>query len=151
MKPDAVRDNFIQSVVDLRRGIDVLRARADVVPNRIAGRQDVRVPIGANRQRSTDGSRRSSGTAGVPSERTIMMESDDPDFVNARKATPPEEFETQNCWPPRRHQLCADATRTPLLFQLAIKQYFNEAAMQRYVRAQRNPSSLDGMTLSDTA
>jgi hypothetical protein len=29
-------DNFIQSVVDLRRGIDVLLARADVNPNRIA-------------------------------------------------------------------------------------------------------------------
>jgi Acetyl xylan esterase (AXE1) len=35
-EPDAVRANFIQSVVDLRRGIDLLRARADVDPNRIA-------------------------------------------------------------------------------------------------------------------
>src|SRR5258708_18963929 len=35
-EPEAVRDNFVQSVVDLRRGIDVLRARADVDPNRIA-------------------------------------------------------------------------------------------------------------------
>ena len=35
-EPEAVRDNFIQSVVDLRRGIDLLRARPDVDPNRIA-------------------------------------------------------------------------------------------------------------------
>lgn len=35
-EPEAVRNNFIQSVVDLRRGIDLLRARSDVDPNRIA-------------------------------------------------------------------------------------------------------------------
>ena len=34
--PEAVRNNFIQSVVDLRRGIDLLRARSDVDPSRIA-------------------------------------------------------------------------------------------------------------------
>ena len=35
-EPEAVRNNFIQSVVDLRRGIDVLRARSDVDPDRLA-------------------------------------------------------------------------------------------------------------------
>src|SRR6266478_7129485 len=35
-EPQAVRDNFIQSVVDLRRGIDVLLGRADIDPNRVA-------------------------------------------------------------------------------------------------------------------
>jgi len=35
-EPEAVRNNFIQSVVDLRRGIDLLRSRSDVDPDRIA-------------------------------------------------------------------------------------------------------------------
>lgn len=35
-KPEAVRDNYAATVIDLRRGIDLLQARTDVDPNRIA-------------------------------------------------------------------------------------------------------------------
>lgn len=35
-EPEVVRENFIQSVVDLHRGLDVLQSRSEVDPNRIA-------------------------------------------------------------------------------------------------------------------
>src|SRR5207247_9018626 len=35
-KPEAVRDNYAATVIDLRRGIDLLQARADVDSKRIA-------------------------------------------------------------------------------------------------------------------
>lgn len=35
-KPDLNRDNEIEAVVDLRRGIDLLPSRADVDPKRLA-------------------------------------------------------------------------------------------------------------------
>ena len=35
-KPEAVRDNYAATVIDLRRGIDLLQARSDVDSNRIA-------------------------------------------------------------------------------------------------------------------
>ena len=34
-KPEADRDIYIQTVIDLRRGVDLLRSRSDVDPKRI--------------------------------------------------------------------------------------------------------------------
>ena len=142
-EPEAVRDNFIQSVVDLRRGIDVLRARFDVDPNRIAY---VGHSSGAHWGAIMSAVDRRLKTVvlmtGVPDESTIMMESDDPDYVDARQATPKEVFEKY-----LRVITSLDAINyvpyaspTPLLFQFArFEQYFNEAAMQRYARAASEP------------
>src|SRR5437773_5568250 len=87
-QPEAVRDNFIQSVVDLRRGIDVLRARSDVDSNRIAY---VGHSSGAHWGAILSAVDRRLKTVvlmtGVPDERALMCESDDPDSVSARQAT----------------------------------------------------------------
>ena len=142
-QPQAVRDNFIQSVVDLRRGIDVLRARSDVDPNRIAY---VGHSSGAHWGAILSGVDRRLKTvvlmAGVPNESTIMMESDDPDYVNARQATPKEEFEKylKVVSPLDAINFVPHAAPTPLLFQFArFEQYFNEASMLRYARAGSEP------------
>jgi len=142
-QPEAVRDNFIQSVVDLRRGIDVLLARSDVEPNRIAY---VGHSSGAHWGAILSAVDRRLKTvvlmAGVPDESTILMESDDPDYVNARKATPKEVFENylKVVSPLDAVNFVANAAPTPLLFQFArFEQYFNEAAMLRYARAGSEP------------
>jgi acetyl esterase/lipase len=149
-QPEAVRDNLIQSVVDLRRAIDVLRARPDVDPNRIAY---VGHSSGAHWGAILSAVDRRLKTVvlmtGVPSERTIMMESDDPDYVNARKATPPEVFEKYLKVVSALDAInyVAHASPTPLLFQFArFEQYFDEAAMQRMRERQANPNSFFGMT-----
>ena len=142
-QPQAVRENFIQSVVDLRRGIDVLRSRSDVDPNRIAY---VGHSSGAHWGAILSAVDRRLKTVvlmtGVPNESTIMMESDDPDYVSARQATPKEEFEKylKVVSPLDAINFVPHAAPTPLLFQFArFEQYFNEAAMLRYARAGSEP------------
>ena len=142
-EPEAVRNNFIQSVVDLRRGIDLLRARSDVDPNRIAY---VGHSSGAHWGAILSAVDRRLKTvvlmAGVPTEATILMESDDPDFVSFRQSTPREQldnyFKTVNALDAINY--VPHAAPTPLLFQFArFEQYFNEAAMRRYAQAASEP------------
>ncbi len=142
-EPEAVRDNFIQSVVDLRRGIDVLRARTDVDPNRIAY---VGHSSGAHWGAIVSAVDRRLKTvvlmAGVPNEATILMESDDPDYVGFRQSTPKEQLDNyfRIVSPLDAINYVPHAAPTPLLFQFArFEQYFNEAAMQRYARAASEP------------
>ena len=142
-EPKAVRENFIQSVVDLRRGIDVLRARSDVDPNRIAY---VGHSAGAHWGAILSAVDRRLKTvvlmAGVPTEATILMESDDPDFVGFRQSTPKEQLDNyfRAVSPLDAINYVPYAAPTPLLLQFAkFEQYFNEAAMQRYARAASEP------------
>jgi cephalosporin-C deacetylase-like acetyl esterase len=142
-QPEVVRDNFIQSVVDLRRGIDLLAARADVDPKRIAY---VGHSSGAHWGAILSAVDRRLKTvvlmAGVPNESTILMESDDPDYVNAREHAQKGELEAyfNTVSPLDAINYVPHANPTPLLFQFArFEQYFNEAAMQRYARAASEP------------
>ena len=142
-EPEAVRDNFIQSVVDLRRGIDLLRARSDVDPGRIAY---VGHSSGARWGAILSAIDRRLKTvvlmAGVPTEATIFMESDDPDYVGFRETTPKEQMDNyfRLVSPLDAVNYVAHAAPTPLLFQFArFEQYFNETAMQRYARAASEP------------
>jgi len=142
-EPEAVRNNFIQSVVDLRRGIDLLRARSDVDPNRIAY---VGHSSGAHWGAILSAVDRRLKTvvlmAGVPSETTILLESDDPDYVDFRKTTPKETLDNYFKVVSSLDAInyVAHAAPTPLLFQFArFEQYFNEAAMRRYADAASKP------------
>ncbi len=142
-EPEAVRNNFIQSVVDLRRGIDLLRARSDVDPNRIAY---VGHSSGAHWGAILSAIDRRLKTvvlmAGVPTEATILMESDDPDYVDFRKTTPKEQLDKYFRVINSLHAInfVPHAAPTPLLFQFArFEQYFNEASMRRYAQAASEP------------
>lgn len=142
-EPEAVRNNFIQSVLDLRRGIDLLRARSDVDPNRIAY---VGHSSGAHWGAILSAVDRRLKTvvlmAGVPSEATILMESDDPDWVNLRQNTPREQLDNylRTVSSLDAINYVPHAAPTPLLFQFArFEQYFNEAAMRRYAQAASEP------------
>jgi len=142
-EPEKVRDNFIQSVVDLRRGIDLLQARPDVDQNRIAyvghssGAHWGAILAAVDRRLKT-----AVLMAGVPNERTILMESDDPDYVGFRESTPKEQLE--NYFKIVSYldaiNFVPHAAPTPLLFQFArFERYFNETAMRRYADAASEP------------
>ena len=142
-EPEAVRENFIQSVVDLRRGIDLLLARSDVDPNRIAY---VGHSSGAHWGAILSAVERRLKTvvlmAGVPTEATILMESDDPDYVGFRRDTPKDQLDKyfRIVGPLDAINYVPHAAPTPLLFQFArFEQYFNESAMQRYAQAASEP------------
>lgn len=142
-EPEAVRDNFIQSVVDLQRGIDLLCARADVDAGRIAyvghssGARWGAIISAIDRRIKT-----AVLMAGVPTEATIYLESDDPDFVEFRKSTPKEQTDKyiQTVSVLDAIRFVPHASPTPLLFQFArFERYFNEAAMLRYASAASKP------------
>jgi dienelactone hydrolase len=142
-EPEAVRENFIQSVVDLRRGIDVLQARSEVDPNRIAY---VGHSSGAHWGAILSAVDRRLKTvvlmAGVPAEKTILMESDDPDYVNFRATTPKEQLDKyfRIISPLDAINYVPHSRPTPLLFQFArFEQYFGEAAMKQYEQAASDP------------
>jgi len=143
-QPEAVRDIFIQSVVDLRRGIDVLESRSDVDSSRIAY---VGHSSGAHWGAILSAVDRRLKTVvlmtGVPDERAIMMESDDPDYVNARESARAKQemgIYLKVVSPFDATNYVAHAALTPLLFQFArFEQYFNEAAMRRYAQAASEP------------
>ena len=157
-EPEAVRNNFIQSVVDLRRGIDLLRARTDVDPDRIAyvGHSSG-AHWGAILSAVDPRLKTVVLMAGVPSETTILLESDDPDYVSFRQTTPKEEldkyFKTVSSLDAINY--VAHAAPTPLLFQFArFERYFNEAAMRRYAETASEPKVVlwydTGHELNDT-
>jgi dienelactone hydrolase len=142
-EPEAVRENFIHSVVDLRRGIDLLQARPDVAANRIAY---VGHSSGAHWGAILSAVDKRLKTvvlmAGVPTEATIMMESDDPEYVGFRQSTPKEQLDNylRVVSPLDAINYVPYAAPTPLLFQFArFEQYFNEVAMQRYASAASEP------------
>ena len=142
-EPEAVRENFIQSVVDLRRGIDVLQSRSEVDPNRIAY---VGHSSGAHWGAILSAVDRRLKTVvlmgGVPSEKTILLESDDPDFLSFRQSITKEQLDKyfRIVGPLDAINYVPHSKPTPLLFQFArYEQYFNEAAMQEYARAASEP------------
>lgn len=142
-EPEAVRNNFIQSVVDLRRGIDLLRARSDVDPNRIAY---VGHSAGAHWGAILSAVDRRLQTvvlmAGIPNETTILLESDDPDYVSFRETTPKEQLDKyfKAVTSLDAINYVPYAAPTPLLFQFArFERYFNEASMRRYSEAASKP------------
>ena len=88
-KPEVDREIEIQAVVDLRRGIDLLLARPDVDPKRLAyighsyGAQWGSILSAVDRRMKT-----SVLMAGVAEMADILLRSDDPGMVDFRK-TPP--------------------------------------------------------------
>lgn len=142
-EPEAVRANFIQSVVDLERGIDLLVARGDVDASRVAY---VGHSSGAHWGAIISAIDRRIRTAilmaGVPTEATIYLESEDPDNVEFRKNTPREVIDNylRVISPLDAIRFVPHAAPTPLLFQFArFERYFNEAAMLRYAEAASRP------------
>jgi dienelactone hydrolase len=145
-EPEAVRDNFIQSVVDLQRGIDLLSARPGVDADRIAyvGHSSG-ARWGAILSAIDKRIRTAILMAGVPTEATIYLESEDPDFVEFRNSTPKEQRDKyiQTVSPLDAIRYVPYAAPTPLLFQFArFERYFNEAAMLRYARAASEPKEV---------
>ena len=138
-EPEAVRNNFIQSVVDLRRGIDLLRARSDVDPNRIAY---VGHSSGAHWGAILSAVDRRLKTvvlmAGVPSETTILLESDDPDYVDFRKSTSKEQLDTEAAM--KRYAQAASEPKLVLWYDTGHELNDLQALMdranwlQRYIR-----------------
>ncbi len=144
--PDYDHELYVQTVVDLRRSIDVLLARSDVDPNRIAyAGHSYGAQWGAILSAIDKRIKAAVLIGGIPDRAAIYLESDDPDFVEWRSRKSKEKIETYLSVNARTDPIhyVAHAAPTPLFFQFArFEQYFGEAAMQRYAKAATEPKTV---------
>lgn len=140
---EAARDIRIAAVIDLRRAVDLLLTRPDTDPNRIAYvGHSFGAQWGAILSAVDDRIRAAVLIGGVPSEATMLLESNDPQFVEFRKNVPKEQIENY-----LKITGVTDAIRyvpyaapTPLLFQFArFERFFDEASMRKYAHAASEP------------
>lgn len=143
---EQVRDLRIAAVVDLRRAIDVLKARADVDAARIAyvghsfGAQWGAILAAVDKRVKT-----AVLVGGVPSEATMLLESNDPQFVELRKSVPKEQLDKflKITGVLDAIKYVPYAAPTPLLFQFArFERFFDEASMLKYAAAASSPKTV---------
>ncbi len=145
-KPELDREIEIQALVDLRRGIDLLLARPDVDPKRLAyvghsyGAQWGSILSAVDKRMKT-----SVLMAGVAEMADILLRSDDPGMIDFRKSQPAGQLE-------KYAQVTGDidaihfvgrAAPIPLLLQFAnYEQYFDKTSMQHYTAAASDPKKV---------
>jgi beta-lactamase class A len=144
-KPELDCEIEIQAVLDLRRGIDLLLARPDVDPKRLAyvghsyGAQWGSILSAVDKRMKT-----SVLMAGV-AEIEDTLRSNEPGIVDFRKSRPPGQIE-------RYAQVVGDidaihfvghASPIPLLLQFAnFEQYFDRTSMEHYAAAASDPKKV---------
>jgi len=142
-KREVDREIEIQAVVDLRRGIDLLLARSDVDPKRLAyvghsyGAQWGSILSAVDKRMRT-----SILMAGVAEMADILVRSDDPGMVDFRKTQPAGQLEkySQVTGDIDAIHFVGKAAPIPLLLQFAnYEQYFDKTSMQHYVAAASDP------------
>lgn len=145
-KPELDREIEIQAVLDLRRGIDLLLARPDVDPKRLAyvghsyGAQWGSILSAVDKRMKT-----SVLMAGVAEIGDIFLRGNNPGIVELRKSRPPGQFEryTQVAGDIDAVHFVGHAAPVPLLFQFAnFEQYFDKASMERYAAAASDPKKV---------
>ncbi len=142
-KPEENRDTFIQAVVDLRRGLDLLSSLTEVDSTRIAyvghsyGAQWGAILAAVDKRMKT-----CVLMGGTPDYKALYVENDDPDTVDYRNSLPKEQFEKymQVISVMSAINFIGHAAPIPLFFQFAkYEQYFKEPAMRRYFQAASEP------------
>jgi Dienelactone hydrolase and related enzymes len=145
-KPELDRDTFAQAVIDLRRGIDVLLARKDVDPKRLAyvghsyGAQWGAILSGVDRRIRT-----TVLMAGVGEIGDLLLKNPDPGFVELRKALPPGVLEryVQVVSEVDGIRFVPKAAPVSLLMQFGkFEQYFDRDSATRYAAAASEPKKV---------
>jgi beta-lactamase class A len=144
--PELDREIEIDTVVELRRGIDLLLARPDVDPKRLAyvghsyGAQWGSILSAVDKRMKT-----SVLMAGVAETGDIFLRGSHPSIVELRRSRPPGQFE-------RYAQVTGDldaihfvghAVPVPLLLQFgSFEEYFDRTSMEHYAAAASNPKKV---------
>jgi dienelactone hydrolase len=156
--PDSDREAFIQAVVDLRRGIDLLAARPDVDSQRLAYvGHSFGAQWGAILSAVEPRLKAVVLMGGVPDAESIYRDGPEPGVVEMRKNVPQERQEAfLKALRPTSPVLFVPHSKVPLLFQFArYEQYFDRAAMERYFAAAAEPKEVKwyhaGHDLNDPA
>ena len=156
-QPERDKELYVQAVVDLRRGLDLLlslpyvdRARIGYVGHSYGAQWGAILSAVEKRIKACV------LMGGTPDTAAIWIDNDDPDLIEWRKKQGMEKIQKYA----RVHsvldaiQYVRYAAPTPLLFQFARReQYFNESAMKKYAEAASEPKTvkwyLTGHDLND--
>ncbi len=146
-KPELDRETYIQAVVDLRRGIDLLLARNDVDPKRLAyighsyGAQWGSILSAVDQRMKT-----SVLMTGVAETADLLLRNNiDPGLVELRKNQPPGQLEkyVQVTSELDAIRFVGHAAPVSLLMQFAnFEQYFDKTSVQRYIDAATEPKKV---------
>src|SRR5438874_494959 len=145
-KPELDREIEIQAVLDVRCGIDLLLARPDVDPERLAyvghsyGAQWGSILSAVDKRMKT-----AVLMAGVAETGDILLRNNDPSLVDLRKARPAGQLEkySQATGDIDALHFVGLAAPIPLLLQFAnYDQFFVKYSMQHYVAAAREPKKV---------
>lgn len=136
-------ETFVQAVVDLRRGIDLLLGRPGVDPSRLAYvGHSFGAQWGAILSAVDDRVKAAVLMGGAPDLAAVYLENDDPDIIQLRASMGKdalEEYLRVNAPIDAIHYV-PHAAPTPLLFQFArYERYIDEPAMKRYAQAASEP------------
>ena len=145
-KPELDRDTEIQAVIDLRRGIDLLLARPDVDPERLAyvghsyGAQWGSILSAVDRRMKT-----SVLVAGGAQVGDVYLRSTNPGLVDFRQTQPAGQLEKYCDVVGQIDAIhfVGHAAPIPLLLQFAnFEQYFDKTSMQHYISAASDPKKV---------
>jgi dienelactone hydrolase len=138
--PESDYQTRVQTVVELRRGLDLLAARPDVDPNRLAY---VGHSFGAQWGAILSAvDARLKGAilmGGIPDQAAIWRDGSDPDILEVRAALPKGRLDTYLKISEKTDPIFYVAhAPVPLYFQFALhERFFNKSAMDRYADAAR--------------
>jgi dienelactone hydrolase len=143
--PESDHAAFIQAVVDLRRGIDLLAARSDLDAKRLGYvGHSFGAQWGAILSAVEPRLRGVVLMAGVPDQAAIWRDGQDPAVVAYRAEIPKAKLDAylQSCARTAAIRYVPHSA-TPLLFQFArYERYFDRTAMERYAMAAREPKQV---------
>jgi dienelactone hydrolase len=143
--PETDHQAYVQAVIDLRRGIDLLATRPDVDPKRLAYvGHSYGAQWGAILSAVDDRLKGVVLMGGIPDQAAIYRDNNDPAVVEYRATTPKEKQEAylKSCERTAAVRYVPHAS-APLLFQFARhERYFDKAAMDRYQKAAKEPKEV---------
>jgi dienelactone hydrolase len=144
-EPEADHRAFVQAVIDLRRGLDLLAARPDVDPKRLAYvGHSYGAQWGAILSAVDPRLKGAVLVGGVPDAEAIYRDNDDPGLVELRANTPKEKLDNFFAVYGRTAAVrYVPHAAVPLLFQFANhERLFDRAAMERYAAAATGAKSV---------
>jgi APA family basic amino acid/polyamine antiporter len=143
--PETDHRAFVQAVIDLRRGLDLLAARSDVDPQWLAYvGHSYGAQWGAILSAVDTRLKGAVLVGGVPDAAAIYRDHNDPDLVDLRARTPKEKFDAfLKVYDRTSAVRYVPHAAAPLLFQFAThERLFDRAAMERYQAAATGPKTV---------
>lgn len=146
VRPDLDRQTRINTVVEMRRAIDLLLSRTDVDPNRIGYvGHSFGAQFGAILTAVDPRIKAAVLMAGAAEEADLLLRSDNPRVVDLRASLPKGQLDTylNTLADLNAVNYIRYAQPTSLLLQFAnFEQYFDHASMERYAAAATEPKTV---------